>query len=291
MYKILSILAVFFLPVTTRAADLVTCTGFCGTCEFLQMLHNVLFWLTEILFYVAVLFTIVIGGLLAVPTGNEGLRSMAKRYATSAITGFVIVLSAVIVVDLFLKAFVPSSDIGGYFNKVQCLAPDSAPTPTVPVRPDPVAVAKPEVPVPEKVTAPVSGAVLCRYDEACAGLDGDLLAVGIAGTVYEAAIDESVVAIAKGIVISAGAGVVVVAHADGTEATYGHVDASESLVGTTVSPGDALGTAANFLSDEEREHYALNSNQTTVPLFIEVSETSEPINLDLYITKNEIERL
>jgi len=114
--KWLSTLLIVFLPqlVSAQASGLVTCSGpDCDMCSFVAMIEGLVNWLFSFLVLAAVLGLMIAGFKLVTSAGNESAWSGAKSMFTNIIIGFVIVLSAWLIVDTIMKAFIaPESDFG-----------------------------------------------------------------------------------------------------------------------------------------------------------------------------------
>jgi hypothetical protein len=120
--KWLASLVVVFLPqlVSAQAGGLVTCSGpDCNMCHFVDMINGIVDWLFGFLVLAAVLALMVAGFRLVVSAGNESAWTSAKSMFTNIIIGFVIVLSAWLIIDTIMKAFIaPGSDFG-VWNEIE----------------------------------------------------------------------------------------------------------------------------------------------------------------------------
>lgn len=96
------------LPFFTWAQEdtgLVTCKGpDCNFCSFVVMVNNLIEWLVGFLTLAAVLALVYAGFKLVVSGGDQGAMTDAKKMITNIIIGFVIVLSAWLIVDTLMKA-------------------------------------------------------------------------------------------------------------------------------------------------------------------------------------------
>jgi hypothetical protein len=107
--KWLASLVVVLLPqlVSAQAGGLVTCSGpDCDMCDFVDMINGLVNWLFGFLVLAAVMALMIAGFRLVTSAGNESAWSGAKSMLTNVIIGFVIVLSAWLIVDTLMKAFV-----------------------------------------------------------------------------------------------------------------------------------------------------------------------------------------
>jgi hypothetical protein len=115
-------LLVVFLPqlVSAQAGGLVTCAGpDCDMCDFVNMINGIVDWLFGFLVLAAVLALMVAGFKLVVSAGNESAMSNAKSMFTNIIIGFVIVLSAWLIVDTIMKAFLAPDSGFGVWNEIE----------------------------------------------------------------------------------------------------------------------------------------------------------------------------
>ncbi len=100
---------VAFLPFVSSAQDtgLVTCTGpDCNFCTFVAMVNNLIDWLVGFLTLAAVLALVFAGFKLVVSAGDQGAMTDAKKMITNIVIGFIIVLSAWLIVDTLMKALI-----------------------------------------------------------------------------------------------------------------------------------------------------------------------------------------
>ncbi len=92
----------------------------CTFCHVYLLGHNIILFVTEVFTILAIIAFIVAGLMAAVSGMNPVLRTKMKQIIRNVTIGFVIMLSATIMIDLLLKAFVPSSNVNGIMNRVQC---------------------------------------------------------------------------------------------------------------------------------------------------------------------------
>mgnify|MGYP001461767890 CR=1 FL=1 len=120
---------VALLPSLTYAAGLVPCGGPteppCQGCYFALLLSNVLTWLVGILFLVFAIMLVVAGYRLVTSAGNTQAREGAKKLIVNGFIGFVIVLSAWLLIDFVMKQLLSSgtSSIATYgpWNSISCV--------------------------------------------------------------------------------------------------------------------------------------------------------------------------
>lgn len=132
MQKLLVAVAVmaylFVVPFTVSAATLVPCGGPgedpCQTCHVVSLVNNVVAWLVMILGTIAAILIIVAGVRLVTSGGNTSAIEQAKSSMTNLIIGYLIVLSAWLVLDYGLKALLVQDGANsfGVWNTISCTA-------------------------------------------------------------------------------------------------------------------------------------------------------------------------
>jgi hypothetical protein len=119
----LGIVTLCAVPAFTQAAPLVPCDGVdCQTCHFIQLGNNIVAWFIKIMAVVCAIVVAVAGFKMVMAGGDMGAISSAREMMTNVIVGFVILLSAWLVIDTVMKVFV-KDNIGGYgpWNQIQCV--------------------------------------------------------------------------------------------------------------------------------------------------------------------------
>ena len=126
MVKIAVLLLLIWLPFVSFAqtgagsdTDLVTCSGpDCNLCTAVDMVDNIVDLLFTLLSVGAVIVLVVAGFRLVVSAGNPDAMSKAKSMITSVIVGFIIVLSAWLIVDTIMKAVISDEVDFGMWNVI-----------------------------------------------------------------------------------------------------------------------------------------------------------------------------
>lgn len=105
MIRVAFIAILLFLPVFSSAQGLVPqCSGNdCQVFHLVQLVQNLINWLITIAVFVAVGLLAYAGFELVTSGGNESARSKAHSLVEAIIAGFIIMLSAWLVVDVFLR--------------------------------------------------------------------------------------------------------------------------------------------------------------------------------------------
>jgi hypothetical protein len=126
---ILSIFVVLFLaPVAVDAqiypggpAQLVPCNGpDCGTCEFVDLINNVVGFILWFGTIAATLIVIYAGFRLVTSAGDVGAKTKAKTLLTNVLIGYVLLLSAFLIVNTLMSLLVPSGSGLLNWNQIQC---------------------------------------------------------------------------------------------------------------------------------------------------------------------------
>jgi hypothetical protein len=105
------------------AGGFVTCSGLdCSVCNLVDMANEVIKWLIAILFIVFAILLFIAGWKLVTSVGNPSAMSDAKAKITNAIIGILIVLTAWLIIDTFVRALVgDTGQINGLlWTDIQC---------------------------------------------------------------------------------------------------------------------------------------------------------------------------
>jgi hypothetical protein len=113
----------FFVPVIVFGQDpegLVTCSGpDCNFCTFVTMVDKVISFIFTLMVLGAVLMMVFAGFKLVVSQGDEHAMGEAKSMITNVVVGFVIVMSAWLIVDTMMKALLKTNSDFGIWNEVK----------------------------------------------------------------------------------------------------------------------------------------------------------------------------
>jgi hypothetical protein len=130
--------AISFVPVDTVVAQeglsqMSQCSGTdCSACNVVHLANGIIKWLIGILFVIFAILVAVAGVKLVVSGGNHHALDEAKGMFLNAIIGFIIILSAWLIVDTIMRALVGTADrpgqlamggaVNGYlfWSEVQC---------------------------------------------------------------------------------------------------------------------------------------------------------------------------
>lgn len=118
------LLPLLFLP-QSASAQLVTCQANCTVCDFIQTIDNLLQFLTEISFVLAVGIIIYGAFNIMISGGNSSKYEAGKSSVTIALTGMVIVLLAWVFIHQLLFILAGNSLFQGNFsdwtwNEIPC---------------------------------------------------------------------------------------------------------------------------------------------------------------------------
>jgi hypothetical protein len=130
LFALLVMCLLLFPQTVTFGAGLVPCdpsvgpdgkiVDACGFCDFGQLIYNVMNALTAILGMALVLMMIVSGVYLAASVGNSAAKTAVKRVLSLAIVGYIIMLTAWTITDVFLKVFLTEGNEVGIWNDLTC---------------------------------------------------------------------------------------------------------------------------------------------------------------------------
>jgi len=119
----LVIFGILFTPLIFAYAAIVPCDGVtvkCQACHVAELGQNLLTWFIGIAASVIALIFAWGGMKMVMSAGNAGEVSSAKEMMTNAIIGFVILLSAYLIIDTIIKLVVKEGAIGTW-NKIECV--------------------------------------------------------------------------------------------------------------------------------------------------------------------------
>lgn len=122
--------AVFLVSDTTYAAQLVPCEGAgCKTCHIVQVANDLVKWLVIAMASIGGLVLMYAGVKMVTAGGNPGAIDAAKEMMINMLVGYLILLSAWLVIDTVMKGLVGNTLPGyGPWNEIQCSTdPQSAP--------------------------------------------------------------------------------------------------------------------------------------------------------------------
>ena len=103
-----------FAQEVTEIAQLAGCSGVdCSACNVVHLANGGIKWLIGILFVVFALLLAIAGVKLVTSGGNHHALDEAKSSFTNAIIGFMIILSAWLIVDTIMRALVGTTDHPG----------------------------------------------------------------------------------------------------------------------------------------------------------------------------------
>lgn len=139
-YKLITLLILLTAPALALAATitspslpfwgggssgLLSCTGATchSLCDLIQTFVNVTYFGITLVLFIAAPILFAWGGImLIISGGNPGKTGEAKKILTGTLIGVVIVLSAFIIIKLFVDLFSLSSYIQGFGSSFNCSA-------------------------------------------------------------------------------------------------------------------------------------------------------------------------
>lgn len=129
-YKAAVTLALLALvPTLTLAQGIVPCNpkveggklvNNCGFCQAGQLIKNFSDWAVGVFGIVVILIIIYAGVRMVLSVGNVSAKSEARKLIAQAVIGYIILLAAWMIVDVFLKFFIPGSSYG-VANPLMCV--------------------------------------------------------------------------------------------------------------------------------------------------------------------------
>ncbi len=121
-------LLVMLLPQFSSAEGLVKCDGpTCGTCELVALINDIVIFIISIATVIAIILFAYAGFLIFTSAGNMSQVKKGKDVFVNVLIGFMIMLSAWLIVDTVMKTFIASNGnqgetIFGPWNTVDCSA-------------------------------------------------------------------------------------------------------------------------------------------------------------------------
>lgn len=91
----------------------------CNFCHVMQLINNVIEFVIQISFVLFVFVLLYAGFQLVVSQGNPTAKNEAKEKFVNLIVGFLIVLSAWLIVDTIMKVLVNPAEVGPW-NEIEC---------------------------------------------------------------------------------------------------------------------------------------------------------------------------
>jgi hypothetical protein len=116
------------LPTVSFAQDegLVPCGGEgdpeCQACHVVQLAQNILTWVINIMASIIALIFVIGGIKMVMSAGDTGAVKQARKMITNSVIGFIILLTAWLIMDTVLKTFVNEGAIGPW-HQVECVPP------------------------------------------------------------------------------------------------------------------------------------------------------------------------
>jgi len=143
-FGVVMVLGMVFSPFLAEAQNLAgaaQCTGTtCSACNLIYLANAIIKWLIGFLCVLFAVLMAIAGWGLVVSGGNQSALEAAKEKFTNAIIGFLIVLSAWLVVDTIMRGLVqPGGVIDGdasgalFWSQVECQAQFGVSTSTNPI--------------------------------------------------------------------------------------------------------------------------------------------------------------
>ncbi len=117
------VLLIFVVPAVSFAQDtgLVPCKGpECEACHVVQLAQNILTWVINIMASIIALIFVIGGIKMVMSAGDTGAVKQARKMITNSVIGFIILLTAWLIMDTVLKTFVNEGAIGPW-HQIECV--------------------------------------------------------------------------------------------------------------------------------------------------------------------------
>ena len=121
------------LPTVSFAQDegLVPCGGEgdpeCQACHVVQLAQNILTWVINIMASIIALIFVIGGIKMVMSAGDTGAVKQARKMITNSVIGFIILLTAWLIMDTVLKTFVNEGALKeggmGPWHQIECVPP------------------------------------------------------------------------------------------------------------------------------------------------------------------------
>ena len=95
----------------------------CGTCEFVELINNVIGFLNAFASIAATLLIMYGGSKLLTSGGSESAKRDAKSIITNVLIGYVLILAAFLIVNTVLGVLLPGGSKVLGWQKIECLYP------------------------------------------------------------------------------------------------------------------------------------------------------------------------
>lgn len=96
----------------------------CGTCEFVELINNVIRFLITFATIAATLMLIYGGFQLVISGGNTAAKQAAKSIIVNVLIGFVLVLAAFLVINTILGLLLPGDSRVLGWQRIECIYPN-----------------------------------------------------------------------------------------------------------------------------------------------------------------------
>lgn len=122
MKRLMFLFPLLVIPLIVFGADpagLVTCDGpDCNWCTLVKMADVVIDWLFTFFTLAAVMMVMYVGFKLVVSQGNSSAWEEGKKMFSNLVIGFVIFISAWLIVDTILKGLIDTNSDFGQWNSL-----------------------------------------------------------------------------------------------------------------------------------------------------------------------------
>ncbi len=106
-------------------SDLVPCgdagQASCQTCHIYQLIENVFSWIFGVAFVIMVIIIVVSGLRMVTAGGNQMAKKDARKWIGTAVIGFVLIMSAWMLVELLIATLYGQADAGSIWTSFECV--------------------------------------------------------------------------------------------------------------------------------------------------------------------------
>lgn len=92
----------------------------CSFCHLLDLVNKIIKWIVVVMVGIIVIIFALGGMMMVISAGDTGKVSKGKGMMLDSVVGFLILLCSYVIVDTFIKVFVPTESEFGPWNTITC---------------------------------------------------------------------------------------------------------------------------------------------------------------------------
>ncbi len=251
MKKRLVLVFLISFPAFLQADGLVPCDGadvLCNACTLIDLVNNVISFIVAFMGLAVFVLFGYLGLVMITSRGDQSIIANAKQAFSKVLIGFIIMFSAWLLIDTFMKLVAGGGTNLGPWNELQCTLYD-------PPEYDNPIIDVAGIEVPEAAT-PVVGTTLCVAYEECIS-DAGTTAPGEVGNLFIADVGRPIVSLTEGSVVVGQDGLVMIEHSDGSILEYTNAIRPDIKLkeGDIVRKGQVIGVVENVSTFEIYDLY------------------------------------